>query len=159
MHWGQTCSIMDKRSFANIYLKVNWPLLLSLTCDQGVLLCVSGLERHATNKHVIYRNCYVTVFKPSYLYSYWVDLYQIHVFFVLHIHNLTHQIWTKSTQQFARYFSWKLPIFYFLFFFAPFQKYYWANQRLHFVDHFPLKAILAYLGLNMEMFNPNLSNF
>ena len=62
------------------------------TCDQYTWSCVSGQERCAAHKCVIYRNRKDTIFNTSYLYNYWTDFYQIYVFYALHIYDLAYKI-------------------------------------------------------------------
>ena len=94
--------------YSLIYLKCFIFLPLQ---NQDTWSCLSNQERHVAYKCVFHRNSQVTILTLRILLcNYWANFYQIYVLYVFHIHNLMHNIWRESAQQFARYvflnFAW-----------------------------------------------------
>ena len=78
-----------------------------------------GQENTREHKCVIYADQNFADFSLPYLKNDRADFYEIYIFYALHIHYLTYEIWKKSRQQFARYSFSKVVWFssYSLFFF------------------------------------------
>ena len=62
-----------------------------------------GQENTRVHKCVIYADQNFADFSLLYLKNDRADFYEIYIFYALHIHDLSYEIWKKSRQQFARY--------------------------------------------------------
>ena len=91
MNWNQIITLVQVMTTTRIVF-----ITLPSWQDQDTQLCVCSQERYKM-QCVIYRKRKVPDFNPLYLWNYSTDFYQIYIFYALHTHYLTNQIWKKSS--------------------------------------------------------------
>ena len=102
-------------------LSISWIHFISMVHMTAVRIGIADTSRHTVmcqwpRKPCDSQVCYLQEpltrrFQPLISYNHWADFNQIHIFYVLHIRNLTYQIWKKLAQSFARYMFLTIALF------------------------------------------------